>query len=111
MATLADVWAILDRALEEIQALAVAAPEVILTGDPDAPLECPECGGRGQAWVEIDSDARPNDGESFTTSPTGADATVSINQGDQNYATLAYACGECDALVNFQSDSVFVNWG
>lgn len=89
----------------EVDKLHAAAPEVVTVPAVDGEEEhllCPSCGERPDEWFELDFDYRVN-------SAQDEEGACRVYQGDPCHETLAFACGDCDALVRIPDGHVTWN--
>ncbi len=107
-----DALALLEALTGIVPKLAAHAPELIIdstrVGDV---LRCPHCAtlidpdDEPDALVEHDAAIRHNDAGAFY--PDGdpdAGASIAVNQGQTEHATMAFTCAACDRIVSLPAD-------
>lgn len=115
--TVYEAHAVLREALRTIRFAATSSPAPIPVPPededfPTRPLKCPHCHERPALWLELDWCDRVNDAEPIgDRSEDNPGTTLSVEQSDSDFETLAFACGDCGGLVSVPSDVAEVIWG
>lgn len=108
--TATHIQTLIGELIGKALAMSLASPEVIVT--KRGKLRCPHCRHAGGGWVELDLADRWNCADA-SRADRGANPVpgpvLSVSQGDPDFGTLAWACGECEGLVRIP-DGVDVTW-